>query len=111
MYLHQVTFRAFLFLIKNLISEAEADHITTVGAPKVSRSMTGQADSAYESDTRTSKTGWVPRTTSPLMEAIFRRVADLLKIDEGLLQAGQNAELLQVVHYDPEQKYDAHHGK
>jgi hypothetical protein len=100
-----------VFLIKNLISEAEADHITTVGAPKVSRSMTGQADSAYESDTRTSKTGWVPRTTSPIMEAIFRRVADLLKIDEGLLQAGQNAELLQVVHYDPEQKYDAHHGK
>ena len=100
-----------VYLIKDLISHTEADHIIQVGSPKVSRSMTGQADSAYESDTRTSKTGWVPRTTSPVMEAIFRRVADVLKIDESLLQAGKNAELLQVVHYDPNQKYDGHHGE
>ena len=100
-----------VFLIEDLISPSEADHIVSVGAPKVSRSMTGQANSAYESDTRTSRTGWIPRDASPIMDAIFRRVADVLRIDEKLLQADRNAELLQVVHYDPHQKYDAHHGK
>jgi prolyl 4-hydroxylase len=39
----------------------------------------------------------------------LREVADLLNLDQTLLTPGANAELLQVVHYDPAQKYDAHH--
>jgi hypothetical protein len=50
-----------VFLVKDLFSAEEAAHIVSVGSPKVARSMTGQADSAYESETRTSKTGWVMR--------------------------------------------------
>eukprot|EP00613_Pedinella_sp_CCMP2098_P015363 CAMPEP_0171747796 /NCGR_PEP_ID=MMETSP0991-20121206/39687_1 /TAXON_ID=483369 /ORGANISM="non described non described, Strain CCMP2098" /LENGTH=412 /DNA_ID=CAMNT_0012347963 /DNA_START=304 /DNA_END=1542 /DNA_ORIENTATION=- len=98
-----------VFLLKDLFSAQEAAHLVEVGAPKVARSMTGQANDAYESDTRTSKTGWVGRSDSPVVERLFRRVADLLHLDEALLVPGRNAELLQVVHYSPAQKYDAHH--
>ena len=125
---------------------------------QVSRSMTGQADAAYESETRTSRTGWnhtrppcssllppppclsflllalvvvscvcaaagwaqvgepflslfhacapllggrrwVNRDDSPVVERLFRRVADLLGLDQEILTPGRNAELLQVVHY------------
>jgi hypothetical protein len=41
-----------------------------------------------------------------VVERLFRRAADLLRLDESLLLPDRNAELLQVVHYSPEQKYD-----
>ena len=98
-----------IFQIENLLSEVEANHIIDLGRSKVKRSKTGQADSAYESDTRTSKTGWINRRQSPVVDSVFRRTAELLRIDQALLDSEHNAELLQVVHYDPGQKYDAHH--
>lgn len=71
--------------------------------------MTGQAEAAFESSTRTSKTGWLSRTASSEMEKIFRRAGDVLNLDHKILRPEENAELLQVVHYGPDQKYDAHH--
>jgi prolyl 4-hydroxylase len=98
-----------VFQVDNLFSAAEAEHLIALGAPKVRRSLTGNADDPYESDTRTSKTGWVGRWSSPVVERLFRRAADLLRLDHALLTSERNAEQLQVVHYDPDQKYDAHH--
>jgi hypothetical protein len=43
-------------------------------AGKVKRSMTGQADAAFESDTRTSETTWLGREASPVLERLYRRV-------------------------------------
>lgn len=66
---------------------------------------------------------WLPRDTSPILDAIYRRAADLMRIDEALLRRrGEDefpdwptkqsiAESLQLVHYDPGQKYTPHHGK
>lgn len=33
----------------------------------------------------------------------------MLQLDHHFLSPGANAELMQVLHYDPAQKYDAHH--
>jgi prolyl 4-hydroxylase len=61
------------------------------------------------SETRTSRNAWVARDSSPVIDTIYRRAADLLNIDEKLLISHKNAEDMQVVHYELGQKYDSHH--
>lgn len=72
-------------------------------------------------DTRTSFNSWVERDRSPVVDAIYRRAGDVMRIDEALLRnrdkderpdfptKGSLAEHLQLVHYDPGQEYTAHH--
>lgn len=78
------------------------------------------------SDTRTSRNTWVARTSSPIIDAIYRRAADALRIDEKWLRRRadneesydpddnrmgrqQINEEMQIVHYDQGQEYTAHH--
>ena len=70
-------------------------HLVAIGSPNVKRSMTGQSDSAFQSETRTSKNTWVKRAATPIVDAIFRRAADVLQLDEALVSDDANAELLQ----------------
>jgi len=62
------------------------------------------------------------RERSPIFDAIYRRAADVMRIDEALLRkrdeteipewknhTGSVAESLQLVHYAKTQKYTAHH--
>jgi prolyl 4-hydroxylase len=61
------------------------------------------------------------REKSPILDAIYRRAADLTRIDEALLRSRSNdeypnhpskkavCESLQLVHYGPTQEYTAHH--
>ena len=98
------------FVIDGLLSDAEVDHLVRIGAPKVSRSLTGTAgQGAFESTTRTSHNTWINRDKSAVVDTIFRRAADVLNISEALLTQRANAEPLQLVHYDPGQRYDAHY--
>jgi prolyl 4-hydroxylase len=109
------------FEIENFLSDMEVDHILSVVAAKndLERSSTG----GHVSSTRTSRTTWVPRDTDPILNAVFRRVADALRLDEALLrsrEAGEHdddypetkrsiSEDLQIVHYAKGQQYTAHH--
>lgn len=70
---------------------------------------------------RTSKNTWVARGSSPIIDAIYRRAADLLQIDESLMRKRSKdedvdlgtsayiAEKLQLVHYAVGEKYHAHY--
>jgi prolyl 4-hydroxylase len=65
---------------------------------------------------------WISRETSPIFDAVYRRAADLMRIDESLMRRRDDDELpdwpskesiaesLQLVHYEPGQLYTAHHG-
>ncbi len=64
---------------------------------------------ARVSSTRTSRNAWVARKTSDITETLFRRAADTLNLDEGILHTNRNAEDMQVVYYQLNQKYDSHH--
>merc|ERR1712232_1096370 len=97
------------FLVPKFLSDEEADHIVELGLPKVKPSMTGQFDNARLSDTRSSKNTFIPRETDEVTERIFKRTADLLNISHDVLTHEDAAEHLQIVHYDVEQKYDAHY--
>ena len=99
------------FIIPNFLSEFEADKIIELGDARLKTSLVGNRDSGggRYSDTRTSKNAWVPRSTAPQTETLFRRAADLLNVHESLLQSNRNVEDLQVINYKLNQKYDAHH--
>lgn len=90
------------------------------------RSTTGMwGDHASVSNVRTSRTTWLPRINSPIMDAILRRGADVLQIDEALFRRHSANERppsysdkqndnpinedLQIVHYEQGQQYTAHH--
>ena len=114
-----------VYEISNFLSEAEVDHIMNIAkSVDLKPSSTGQDESTgseKETKTRTSFNTWVGRETDQIIDAIYRRSADLLRIDEALLRRrgvsefpdvmskSSIAEQLQLVHYDVGQEYTAHH--
>jgi len=120
------------FEISNFLSQTEVDHILQLaGGIELRESTTGDVGTdrskpkskGFEktTKTRTSFNSWVPREKSPIIDSIYRRAADLTRIDEALLRhrdANEHPELatknkiceeLQLVHYGPTQEYTAHH--
>mmetsp|Transcript_22604 Transcript_22604/g.49071 ORF Transcript_22604/g.49071 Transcript_22604/m.49071 type:complete len:515 (+) Transcript_22604:105-1649(+) len=112
------------FEIPNFLSDVEVDHILELaGGMKLKQSTTGQGGTKADNrKTRTSLNTWVNRETTPIIDAIYRRAADLLRFDEALIRHRDKgeapdtpesrnsiAEPLQLVHYGPGQEYTAHH--
>lgn len=105
-----------IFEIPNFISHTEADHILmlTNRTHELHRSSTGDSKRPSDHDsTRTSTNTWVYRHETPIIDSIYRRVSDLLQLDEALLRSrridehpeistkSSIAEPLQMVHYEP----------
>jgi prolyl 4-hydroxylase len=115
------------FKIVDFLSKAEVDHIMYLTIRmKLHRSTTtggSEIDSSWDNtkDTRTSLNTWVYCKKDAVIDTIYRRAADLLHIDEALLQPRSEdeyphmdsrhslAKALQLVHYDVGQEYTAHH--
>jgi prolyl 4-hydroxylase len=117
--------RPRVYEIENFLSEAEVDHIVDyANKATLNLSMTGQDDNSKvesKTKTRTSHNTWVGRETDQIYDTLYRRAADLMKIDESLLRYRDKAEhpemdskksvaeQLQLVHYNHGQEYTAHH--
>ena len=98
-----------VFELRNFLSDAEVDHVLQVVQ---NRNLQRSTTNGHLSATRTSRTTWIGRDTDPVLDAIFRRVADVLRLDEALLRDRDADELsdmptrqrinedLQIVHYD-----------
>uniref|UniRef100_A0A7S3NK16 Fe2OG dioxygenase domain-containing protein n=1 Tax=Aureoumbra lagunensis TaxID=44058 RepID=A0A7S3NK16_9STRA len=97
-----------VFLIENLISDFECDHMISLGQKVVRQSMVGQGG-GFKSKTRTSANGWLRRNASPILDHIYKRFGDVLGIDDKLLVPKFNAEELQIVQYQTSQEYAPHH--
>eukprot|EP00538_Stauroneis_constricta_P002463 CAMPEP_0119556374 /NCGR_PEP_ID=MMETSP1352-20130426/8357_1 /TAXON_ID=265584 /ORGANISM="Stauroneis constricta, Strain CCMP1120" /LENGTH=497 /DNA_ID=CAMNT_0007603327 /DNA_START=154 /DNA_END=1647 /DNA_ORIENTATION=+ len=120
-----------VFEIQNFLSPAEVQHIMELaGQIDLKESTTGDVgqevkevdfEEQKKRKTRTSKNSWVERERSLIVDAIYRRAADVMRIDEAKLRRrdaseypemkSKNtiAEALQLVHYDKTQEYTAHH--
>ncbi|KAJ1449502.1 hypothetical protein M885DRAFT_535286 [Pelagophyceae sp. CCMP2097] len=96
------------FVVKNLLSDFECDHIIELGKSVVKPSLVGQLG-GFKSKTRSSENGWLSRSASPVLENMYLRFADVLGLDEKQLNAKANAEELQVVRYRGAQEYAPHH--
>ena len=98
-----------VFVVEDLLSEFECEYIKAMGAKIIKRSTVGKGANGFTSNTRTSQTAWVKRSSSTIMEQIFGRAADALGVDDSIMQHDTNAEHLQVVRYLKNQEYTAHH--
>eukprot|EP00316_Scyphosphaera_apsteinii_P000268 CAMPEP_0119331566 /NCGR_PEP_ID=MMETSP1333-20130426/80828_1 /TAXON_ID=418940 /ORGANISM="Scyphosphaera apsteinii, Strain RCC1455" /LENGTH=1014 /DNA_ID=CAMNT_0007341197 /DNA_START=36 /DNA_END=3080 /DNA_ORIENTATION=+ len=96
-----------VFMVKEFLSEDEVRHLIELGKPSIERSTT----MSKVSSTRTSRNTWIARNTSPVTERIYRRIADLMGVDEQVLwdKKPGKAEPIQLVHYASGQRYDAHY--
>jgi len=97
-----------VFVIENLLSEEECEHIVHMGEHKLTlgRSV---VQGGHESNTRTSTTGWLKRDASPILARLYDRFADVLGIPSQELDHDRRGENLQVVRYGKSQEYMAHH--
>lgn len=119
-----------VFEIKNFLSDVEVDHILRIASTKnLHRSTVSAAGAGNKkggagdtSDTRTSRNDWIGRHADFMIDAIYKRSADLLQMNEALLRTRRGTEIpefteskitiaekLQLVHYDVGQKYTPHH--
>jgi len=89
------------------LSEFEIEHIKTVATPLLARSVTGAG--GHENTARTSSNAWVKRSMSDVLDWVFRRLADVVNVDEAHLWDTIGSESVQVVHYEVGQEYRAHH--
>ena len=109
-----------VFEVKNFLSKSEVDHILELATGMTLRTSTTKSgadgEAREDKSTRTSKNTWLTRETSPILDVVYRRAADLLGVDESFLRArnanehpdipnrNSMAEHLQLVHYDPGQE-------
>lgn len=98
-----------VFLVEDLMSPAECDHIISLGEELVKRSAVGDSDNGFQSDTRTSMNGWIPAKRTPIVERLFDRFSDVLGLDAKRVKDRSIAEELQVVRYTMGQHYAPHH--
>jgi hypothetical protein len=115
-----------VFEIQNFLSPEEVAHMVELGTGmKLSRSSTyagSIAEGRTNDATRTSKNSWISRELSPIVDTVYRRAADLLKIDEAYFRFRQGnetnlvpeskgpiCERLQLVHYSVGEQYTPHH--
>ena len=99
-------------IINNFLSEFEADTIIEESRKTLHRSSVGDSENSIkDSNTRTSRNTWLPRSHDDITNSLFLRAADMLQVDEKIIDSGGggNAEQLQIVHYNVGEKYDPHY--
>ena len=105
-----------VFEVSQFLSDVEVDHILSL-AKNMQRS-TVVGDSHTMDETRTSTNTWIGRSSSPIIDSIYRRTADLTGINESLMRFQGDeygneyesiAESLQLVHYEEGQEYTPHY--
>lgn len=104
-----VSLKPLVYVVEAALSDWETDHVLDLALPRLGESMIGQGMNALKSTTRTSKTAWLTRDLTPALDQIFRRIADILNLDDEHLQHHTNAENLQVVEYSKGENYGPHH--
>uniref|UniRef100_A0A7S4UA26 Fe2OG dioxygenase domain-containing protein n=1 Tax=Alexandrium monilatum TaxID=311494 RepID=A0A7S4UA26_9DINO len=96
-----------LFLLEGLLDQEECQHIIGEAEDRLGEGRVGGSNSrGFSSKTRTSKVAFLPRSASPMLEAIHERFADALNVTDKQLRA--SAEPLQVVRYLQRQEYSPH---
>ena len=81
-----------VFEINNFLSQTEVDHILYLTTGMSLHRSTTSGDTGEKTarnrvrETRTSLNAWVYRERDAIVDTVYRRAADLLRIDEALLR-------------------------
>ena len=105
--LQVVSLQPRAFIIEHFLNDFETSEIISLAQPRMSQSIVGDSETgAFESQSRTSRNGWLSRSDSDVIQTLFVRAEHLLQIPR---LDRHNTEDIQVVHYRDGQKYDSHH--
>lgn len=107
--LKAVTLKPRAFLVEHFLSDFECDQVLEFHRPRMKRSTVGQGENQVFMDTRTSMSDRMERTSYPIAEAIYRRLALALALPHEVLHNNRSAESINVVSYAAGQEYTAHY--
>jgi len=95
-----------LLQLHRIISDSEAEYIRAE-AIRLGMVLSRTEDSGQQA-LRNSSTAWIHRNHSSVIDAIYRRIAEVMQLPESKLWPGAAAEMLQVVRYRPGEGYNSH---
>ncbi|TKV90735.1 hypothetical protein SEVIR_9G048200v4 [Setaria viridis] len=100
----QLSWRPRAFLYSGFLSDSECDHLVNLAKGSMEKSMVADNDSGKSvmSQVRTSSGTFLAKHEDEIVSGIEKRVAAWTFLPE------ENAESMQVLHYEIGQKYDAH---
>lgn len=107
--LETISIEPRVFRIKNFLSEFEADYIISQAKPQLARSTTGHGKNTRVDDVRTSKSAWLSRGHSKVMDAIYRRIGLATNIPQEIITESKIAENLNVLNYPAGGEYTPHY--
>lgn len=96
------------FVVPDFLSEFEADYIIHQTKHRLVSSTVGDGKNAMVDRTRTSKSAWLERSHSAVMDAVYRRLALVTRLPEALLWEHSLAEPLNVLNYPRGAEYSPH---
>uniref|UniRef100_A0A804MW78 procollagen-proline 4-dioxygenase n=1 Tax=Zea mays TaxID=4577 RepID=A0A804MW78_MAIZE len=99
-----VSWHPRIFVYKGFLSDAECDHLVTLAKKKIQRSMVADNESgkSVKSEVRTSSGMFLDKRQDPVVSRIEERIAAWTFLPQ------ENAENMQVLRYEPGQKYEPH---
>lgn len=90
-------------VVEGVLSAQECDQIIAAANRHMRRALVSEGKGEGSvSDTRTGRVHWLPHAENAVIDAVTRRIAELVGIPR------QRAEPLQVIHYGVTQEYRAH---
>ncbi len=99
----QVNDDPLVCVFENFLSEQEIEQLLSAAKPKLAPALVSSAENGVVSSGRTGSTCWIPLNYNEVIEELTLRIAEVVGISL------ENAESLQVVHYDQSQEYAPHY--
>lgn len=99
----QVNDDPLVCVFEDFLSQQEIAQLLSAAAPKLAPALVSSADNGVVSSGRTGSTCWIPLTYNRVIEELTLRIAEVVGISL------ENAESLQIVHYDETQEYAPHY--
>jgi len=104
--LDTLSVRPRVFSIESYLSDDETDAIRELGRDRTVKSRVFEATGQVESKVRTSSQAWIHPSELDAAAAVSARTASMLRMSGNLSTL---FEAMQVVHYDPTQRYESHY--
>jgi prolyl 4-hydroxylase len=104
--LETMSVRPRVFSIESYLSEEETTAIRELGRDRTVKSRVYEATGQVESEVRTSSQAWIYPQELEAAAAVSARTASVLRMSDHLSSL---FEPMQVVHYDPTQRYESHY--
>merc|ERR1712166_345273 len=107
--IHVVSTHPRVFEVKDFLSDFEAEYMIAQVKSKLVSSQVGHGVNAQVDNTRRSKSAWLQRSHSEVMDSVYRRVAAVTGLPEDLVSEQALAESLNVLNYPEGAEYTPHY--